>query len=270
MKESKSIPDFATINRKSWNDRVESHVDSDFYDMQSFLQGKTSLNEEEINLLGDVNGLSLLHLQCHFGQDTLSLARMGAKATGVDLSDQAINQAKKLNEDLGLDAEFVCCNLYDLPEHLDAQFDRVFTSYGTIGWLPDLEPWAALVARYLKPGGQFVMVDFHPTLWMFDDDFSKIQYRYFNSDPIIETQTGTYADRESGVEIKDVSWNHSMSSLLTSLMRQGLELSHFGEYDYSNYSCFNHLEEFAPGKFRVKHLGNKIPMMYSIVATKPL
>ncbi len=263
---NKTIPDYASINRKSWNDRVASHLESDFYDMESFLNGKTSLQSIELGLLGDVQGKSILHLQCHFGQDSLSLARMGALVTGVDLSDEAIEKARGLNKQMELDARFVACNIYDLPKHLEGQFDVVFTSYGTIGWLPDLKKWAAIVRRYLRPGGQFVMVDFHPTLWMFDDEFSHIQYRYFQSEPIVETQTGTYADRDSGVQLKEVSWNHSMSALITSLLDQGLKLTHLGEYDYSCYECFRNLVEVEPGKYRVKHLGNKIPMMYSIVA----
>jgi 2-polyprenyl-3-methyl-5-hydroxy-6-metoxy-1,4-benzoquinol methylase len=112
----------------------------------------------ELELLGNVKGLSILHLQCHFGQDSLSLARMGAHVTGIDLSDKAIKTAQELNAELHLNAEFICSDIYDLPQHLNKQFDIVFTSYGTIGWLPDLNKWAQIIHHFLKPEGKFIFV----------------------------------------------------------------------------------------------------------------
>ena len=161
-------------NKDSWNKRTAVHKDSDFYDLASFKKGKSSLNKIELEELGDVSGKSLLHLQCHFGMDTMSWARMGADCVGVDLSDEAINLAKEINAELKLHAEFVCCNVYDLKQHLDKKFDIVFTSYGTIGWLPDLDAWAAIVWHFLKPGGTFYIADFHPTLWMMDENFERL------------------------------------------------------------------------------------------------
>ena len=142
-------------NKASWNKRTTVHKDSTFYDLQNFKAGKTSLNKIELEELGDVKGKTLLHLQCHFGMDTMSWAREGAIATGVDLSDEAINLAKQINNEVGLNTTFICSNVYELKENLDEKFDIVFTSYGTIGWLPDLDKWAAIVAYYLKPGGTF-------------------------------------------------------------------------------------------------------------------
>src|SRR5689334_11832748 len=133
---------YLEINRQAWNARTEYHVHSAFYDMPGFLSGKTSLKEIETALLGEVSGISILHLQCHFGQDSISLSRMGAEVTGVDLSDLSIAKARELAETLGTQTKFICCDLYSLPEHLDQQFDMVFTTYGTIGWLPDLKRWA--------------------------------------------------------------------------------------------------------------------------------
>src|SRR5436189_4993553 len=131
-------PDYVELNRRAWNMRTTYHVQSSFYHVKEFTKGESSLNAIELALLGDIKGKSILHLQCHFGQDSLSLARMGAKVTGVDLSDKSIEKAKELNKQLDLDADFICCNIYDLPNHLTKEFDIVFTSYGTIGWLPDL------------------------------------------------------------------------------------------------------------------------------------
>jgi SAM-dependent methyltransferase len=195
---------------------------------------------------------------------------MGASVVGADLSDKAINKARELATKTGVDASFVCCDLYDLPQHLEGQFDIVFTSYGTIGWLPDLDKWASVINHFLKPNGTFVFVEFHPVVWMFDDDFQKVGYRYFKSEPIVETSSGTYADREAAIETISVTWNHGMSEVISSLLKQGIQLQDLQEYDFSNYNCFSHTEEFAPNKYRIKHLGNFIPMMYSIVGTKTL
>ncbi len=259
---------YLELNRDSWNQRVEAHLRSDFYDLDGFLKGRSSLNEIELELLGDVRDKTILHLQCHFGQDTLSLGRLGARVTGVDLSDVAIERARELAQQTGLDATFLCCDLYDLPNHLDDRFDIVFSSYGTIGWLPDLDRWAAVVARYLKPGGRFVFVEFHPVLWMFDDDFERIAYRYFNSGAIRETVTGTYADPEADIQGECVSWNHGIGEVASSLLSQGLVLTALEEYDYSPYACFRHTKEIAPGKYVIEHLENKLPMVYSLVAVK--
>ena len=144
---------YLEINRQSWNSRTDTHLKSDFYDLSGFMEGKSSLNAIELDLLGDVKGKSILHLQCHFGQDTISLARMGAHAVGMDLSDRAIGHAKRLAGETAAGATFICCDVYDLPNHLDRPFDIVFSSYGTIGWLPDLDRWANVVSRFLKPGG---------------------------------------------------------------------------------------------------------------------
>lgn len=255
-------------NKDLWNKRTEVHVNSEFYDMPSFLKGKNSLNSIELNLLGDVNGKSILHLQCHFGQDTLSLARMGAKVTGADLSDKAIGKAKDLAKQLELEATFICSDIYELPKNLDEKFDIVFTSYGTIGWLPDLDKWAAVIVNHLKPGGRFIMADFHPVVWMFDNDFKGVGYNYFNSGPINEVEQGTYADRDANLNSEYVGWNHSTAELLSSLLKAGLTLQTYQEFDYSPYNCFRHMEEFAPGKFRIKHLENKIPMVYALEAAK--
>lgn len=260
--------EFVNINRRSWNARVEPHLNSAFYDVSGFLAGKTSLQEIELGILGDIRDKRILHLQCHFGQDTISLARMGARVTGVDLSDTAIEAANNLAERAGAKADFICCNIYDLPQFLDETFDLVFTSYGTIGWLPDLDRWAGIISRYLKPGGKFVFVEFHPVIWMFDDEIKQIGYDYFNTGPIIETNEGTYADREADISLQCVMWNHSLGEVVNSLIESGLSLDSLEEYDYSPYNIFVNPVEIKPGRYRVGHIDHLIPMVYSIVATK--
>ncbi len=259
---------YIEINRQSWNNRIDAHLKSFFYDLDGFLNGKTSLNEIELNLLGNLKGKRVLHLQCHFGQDTISLSRLGADVTGIDLSDKAIESAKRIAKDTNSGAKFICCDIYDLPNHLNEQFDVVFTSYGTIGWLPDLDKWAKIVSKFLTPNGQFVFVEFHPVVWMFDDNFDKIGYRYFNSGAIVETETGTYADKEADITQTSVMWNHGISEVVNSLINNGLEINSLDEFDYSPYNCFNKTIEFEPKKFRIKHLSNNIPMVYSISAKR--
>ncbi|SMC42222.1 class I SAM-dependent methyltransferase [Moheibacter sediminis] len=260
------MKNYLEINKKSWNNRTSVHLESEFYDVKSFLEGKSSLNSIELELLGNVEGKSILHLQCHFGQDTISLSRLGAKSVGVDLSDKAIEAARNLAEKDNSDARFICSDIYDLSNHLNEKFDIVFTSYGTIGWLPDLDKWAKVVSYFLKPQGKFVIVEFHPLVWMFDDDFQRIEYTYFKSEAI-ETVESTYTEN---AEEKDefVSWNHGLGEVINSLISNSLEINSLDEYDYSPYNCFNKTEEFEAGKFRIKHLENKIPMVYSISATK--
>lgn len=255
-------------NKELWNKRVSIHFDSSFYNMEEFLAGKNSLNEIELDLLGDIKDKSILHLQCHFGQDSLSMARMGAFVTGVDFSEAAIEKAREINDKLGTHAEFICCDVYSLKQHLDKKFDIVFTSYGTIGWLPDMNQWADIVSYFIKPGGKFVFAEFHPVVWMFDDNIRDITYSYFNDEPIITESEGTYTDRSADIKAKEYGWNHSIDEVLTALLRKDLTLLNFKEYNYSPYNCFKNMVEFTPGKFCFEHLGNKIPMVYSMVMEK--
>lgn len=259
---------YITINKQSWNKRTDAHFHSDFYDVDGFIKGNTSLNSIELNLLGDVTGKSILHLQCHFGQDTLSLQRLGATVTGVDLSDVSIAYANELAAKVGLSPTFICCDIYELPKYLNQTFDIVYTSYGTIGWLPDMDKWASIVSQFLKPNGRFVFVEFHPVVWMFDDEFKNIGYNYFNTGVIIESESGTYANRDAPITQEYVMWNHSMSEVMNSLIKNGLEINLLEEFDYSPYNCFKETIEIEPKKFRIIHLENKIPMVYSIMATK--
>ncbi len=262
-------PDYIALNRHAWNTRTAWHVASDFYNVTAFLEGKTSLNEIELSLLGDVQGKTILHLQCHFGQDSLSLARMGAIVTGVDLSDKVIEEAKKLNDQLGLNASFICCNIYDLPQHLQQQFDIVFASYGTVGWLPDLQQWGNIINTFLKPGGRFVFAEFHPFVWMYDNDFEKVVYKYFTDEPIYETESGTYADKAAPITYRIVGWNHSLSEVFAAIWSNGLIIKNFLEYDYSPYPCFKGTKETARGKYIIEKFGDKLPLVYSIMAEKP-
>jgi len=256
------------VNKSLWNGKTEIHVNSDFYDVESFKKGKTSLNFIELEAMGDVKGKSLLHLQCHFGQDTLSWARLGAKATGVDISDKAIEYAKSLNDELNIDARFIYSNVYDLDKVLDEKFDIVFTSYGITCWMPDLNKWAKIISRYLKPGGTFFIVEFHPVVCMFENNYSEIKYSYFNSGMVCEVNQGTYADWNADFTHETCEWSHSLADVFSALIKEGLSIEEFKEYPFSCYNCFNNLDQDEKGLWHIKDMDDKIPVMYSIKATK--
>ncbi len=255
-------------NKSIWNQRTAVHKHSSFYNREGFIKGQSVLTPIELNELGDVKGKKLLHLQCHFGMDSLDWSRRGADVTGVDLSDLAIDEAKKLNEEMGLNAKFICCNVYDLQEHLDEKFDIVFTSYGVVGWLPDLTKWAQLVSHYLKPGGTFYIAEFHPVVWMFDDEFTHIKYFYENRELIVTENYGTYTDRKADIQGKEYSWNHSISEVLNALIGAGLKIEMFNEFMYSPYPCFSNIVQTDEGNWHIKGMEGKIPMVYSIRASK--
>lgn len=260
--------DYIEINKKSWNDRVETHVDSAFYALEAFRSGENSLNQIELDLLGDIQAKSILHLQCHFGMDSISLSRLGASVTGVDFSDLAIKKARELADELATDTEFICSDIYSLPEISKEKYDTVFTSYGTIGWLPDIKRWAAVVSHFLKPGGKFIIADFHPVIWMLDEQMRGVKYRYFNSEPIIDEKEGTYTENSGNLELESVGWNHGLSEIIAALIEQGLQLQIFKEYDYSPYNCFKDMEEVGERCFRHKEHGNKLPYVYAIKMLK--
>ncbi len=259
---------FFEANKDGWNKRTAVHKSSAFYDVNSFKKGKSSLQKTELDALGDVTNKSILHLQCHFGLDTLSLARMGAKVTGIDLSNNAIEYAKELSAELHIPANFICCNVYDLKDYLQQPYDIIFTSYGVIGWLPDLQKWAEIIHDYLKPEGIFYMVEFHPVVWMMDENFEKIKYYYHNEETIVIESKGTYTDRDAPIEYVEYSWNHSLSEVVNSLIGGGLTIQSLDEYPFSHFNCFNNMEANGEGCWTIKRIKNKLPMMYSIKACK--
>lgn len=261
--------EYFTANRQAWNERTKLHVGSAFYDVDGFIAGHDPLNAIELELLGDVAGLDVLHLQCHFGQDTLALARRGARVTGLDIADEAISEARKLTDRCGLQADWVVANVVDHQPFLDGRSDLVFTSYGTIGWIPELSAWANNIFRYLRPGGRFVIVEFHPVVWMFDNDFSRVAYPYFNRQLIVEEEQGSYADRDAGVKLTSYSWNHDLAEVHTALHAAGLRVDRFVERDGSPYDCFRNTIQGADGLYRIQGLEGRIPMVYGMVASKP-
>ncbi len=257
---------YIETNRGLWNGWARLHETSAFYDPDAFRAGQSSLQSIEREALGDVRGLTLLHLQCHFGQDTLSWAREGAVVTGVDLSDEAIRIARALRDELALPATFIASDLYDLPQHLDATFDIVFTSYGVLAWLPDLNKWAALVARYLKPGGTFYIVEFHPAINMLDDA-GRLEHTYFPQGAEQYTNQGSYAEPDADFTHDAYEWTHPLGTIISALTTAGLRIQSLREYPFSPYNCFDFVEATAPGRYVHKdHPG--FPLLFSLRATR--
>lgn len=257
-------------NKETWNDKLKVHLKSEFYDVAGFKSGKSSLNSYEIKALGNVKGKSLLHLQCHFGQDTLSWSRLGARCVGVDISDLAIKEAEQLNRELDLNARFVCCNVMDTSSVVTETFDIVFTSYGTIGWLPDLKPWAKMISERLKPGGVFYIVEFHPIAWMFDylTTPPTMRYGYQQQEAIYEEYEGSYTDTtDEKIISKEYGWNHGLGEVVNALIEAGLKVDYLHEHEASPYDIFPELVKNKDGYF--ERPDRMFPLIFEVHCTKP-
>ncbi|NNK90392.1 MAG: methyltransferase domain-containing protein [Saprospiraceae bacterium] len=260
---------YFNTNKALWDSKTPIHIDSKFYDMDAFMKGANSLRRIELAEIPDVQGKKILHAQCHFGQDTLSLERMGAKCTGIDLSGEAIRSARKFRDELGLNSRFIECNIYDLEAHVDDVFDMVFTSYGVIAWLPDLDKWAEILCNRLKEGGIFYMAEFHPVLYMFDWEKKRLEYEYFNNgEAKMEINSGTYVDSDADIELKEYFWQHSLSEVISALLKAGMTIRQFNEYDYSPYNCFENMEFEGEQHFVYRQNGIALPHVFTILCEK--
>ena len=263
------------VNRRNWNDRVPVHAASDFYGVERFKAGAITLNEIERTEVGPVAGKSLLHLQCHFGLDTMSWSRLGARATGVDFSDAAIRLARELSAELGLDTRFICSNVYDLPDALDEQFDVVYTASGVLVWLPDLTAWAEVAARFVKPGGTFYLLEGHPLCHIFADDDNvddtelRVRNPYF-PDPAGTLFGGNGYSYAGDVPIPSPSyeWRHSMAEILNALLAAGLRLQFLHEFPISNYRALPGMVRGGDGWWRLPEHNASIPQLFSLKATR--
>jgi len=263
------ISKYCANNRELWNNWAEINYKTREYDVKGFLKGRKALYPIELKALGNVKGKSLLHLQCHFGQDTLSWARLGARATGVDFSAKAIGMARDLNERLKLDAKFIRSDVYDLPKKLNKKFDIVFTSYGVLCWLYDLDKWGKVISGFLKKGGIFFISEFHPFMILFDEEYKKISYPYFKGKkPIEEICKGSYADRKSNFIHKSYEWPYPLSDVINALVSNGLRIERMEEYPFTVWNYYRDMKKGKDGYWRLKDQKNTIPLMFSIKATK--
>ena len=252
------------------------HAKSRYYDVDGFKAGKLTLNPIERDALGDVSGKSLLHLQCHFGMDTMSWARLGARATGVDFSENAIDIARRLNDEVDLDVRFIQSDIYDLPNVLDEQFDIVYSALGVLCWLPDIDRWAKVAANHLKPGGTLFLMDGHPVHHMFqsdedcEEDASNLRVhhsywhgaegvRYVGDEP-------SYASGDTVIAGDTWEWQHTISSVINAIIGAGLRLTRFNEHPESTYAAIRGMTKSEDGWYRLPEDGPEVPMLYSLTA----
>ena len=263
---------FLQVNQARWDELVPIHSRSESYGLEGFKAGELSLMPIELEELGDVAGRSLLHLQCHFGMDTLSWARLGAEVTGIDYSQAGIDLARELGEELGIPAHFVCSNIYDLPSVLTGKYDIVFTSYGVLCWLPDLTRWAQVIAHFLKPGGTFYIVEMHPFGVVFDDEIEaglKVRYPYFHSErPMRFDYDSSYASGDTKVShTESYEWFHSLGDIINSLTGVGLRIEFLHEFPYCVYKMLPFMEKGKDGWWRLPDQQDSIPLMFSLKAS---
>ncbi|MHA1155260.1 MAG: class I SAM-dependent methyltransferase [Candidatus Heimdallarchaeota archaeon] len=265
--------EYFKINKKRWNERVEINAQSKFYDLEGFIKGKSSLLPIEVRELGDVKGKSLLHLQCHFGMDTLSWARKGAKVTGVDYTFEAIKLAKELSEELKIPADFIETNIYDLPKKLDKKFDIVFTSYGVLCWLHDLQKWAEIVTHFLKPGGTFYIVESHPFGLIIDEKYPKrfqTGYPYFNEGKAIrfEDESDPLSPEKKLENSFSYSWLHPLGSILNSLITAGIDIEFIHEFPFGFFPLHPDMKRGEDGYFYFQNDLFNVPIIFSLKGKK--
>jgi len=271
--------DAFAANQQLWDAWTAVHRDGDFYDLAGFRAGGVRLREADIATVGDVRDQRLLHLQCHFGIDTLSWARLGANVTGVDFSPAAVRLAQELAVDLGFpEARFIQSNVYDLPDVLDETFDVVYTSRGVLGWLPDIAAWARVVARYVRPGGRFFITEIHPVAQAFEGEGVapgelRLAYPYWeHPEPLVFEVQGSYADPTADVgDQREHGWDHGLGEIVTALIDAGLVLEFLRESPELDWGA-DFLVETAPGSGRFRlppETKGELPLMFSLRARKP-
>lgn len=264
---------YQELNRAWWDERVPIHAAGDFYDLDGFVAGRDTLQPFEPEIVGEVAGLDLVHLQCHMGMDTLSWARRGARVTGLDFSAPAIAVAQDLAERIGVSARFVVADVYDAVDALGGTYDIAYQSLGSLNWHPDLARWAAVLAALVRPGGRYVLLETHPLAWVLDDDGARVAYGYFH-DPDgerIADDGGTYADLTAPTEHNvTIEFSHPLSDVVMALLGAGFALEHLAEHDTTVHQLWPWLEHEPgpPPTWRAPEGRPSLPMMFSLVARR--
>ncbi len=267
------------LNRASWDERVPAHVASPDYAVERFLEDPAFLSgvvRFDLPLLGDVSGLQGVHLQCHIGTDTLSLARLGASMSGLDFSAAALEQARRLAEQTGAQIEYVQAELYDAVEALgEERFELVYTGIGALCWLPDIDRWASVVARLLVPGGRLFIREGHPMLWAIDetraDGLLVADYPYFEVEqPLVWTEGGTYVQTQVSFEHNTThNWNHGLGEVVSALLRHGLCITGLVEHESVPWDALpGRMEKLDSGEFRLADRPSRLAHSYTLQALK--
>jgi SAM-dependent methyltransferase len=256
-------------NLEAWNQMARIHAASRGYRLAGFKAGENVLKPIELREVGEVRGKSLLHMQCHFGLDTMSWARLGAKVTGVDFSDDAIALARSISDELKIPARFIQSNIYDAPAVLHEQFDIVFTSYGALCWLPDITRWAQVAASFVKPGGFFYIAEFHPLTQMCpnDEGTTKLEYEisYFHTAMREDPPGPDYSDKSKIVSATH-QWMYRLGDIVSALAATGLRIEYLHEFPGCIYQHFPFMKQARDRSWHIK--GDPIPTIFSIKASK--
>jgi SAM-dependent methyltransferase len=271
------LDEYSAANLAQWDESVAKHYRSDFYGVDRFIAGESTLEPMEREEMGDVQGKSLLHPQCHFGMDTLSWAREGATVTGLDFSPAAIETARKLSDESGVPGRFVESELYDAPNVLDEKFDIVYTGIGALCWLPDIREWAKVVSHFLKPGGVFYIVEGHPMMWALDDDTPEdpmhIKWPYFETGKPQNPEGWEYDEDYTGSgekyeNTRTYNWGHGLGEIVTALIDVGLRIEFLNEHKVCAWQAHPWMEQGDDGMWRVPNHPERLPLMSSTRAVK--
>jgi SAM-dependent methyltransferase len=265
---------YLAANQANWDERVTTHLKSAFYDVEGWLRRRPGPEPRELAVLGDVAGQQFLHLQCHFGLDTLAWARAGAVVTGLDFSPAAIAAAQDLAQRAGLSdrSRFVCADVYKASEALAGTvFDIVYVNLGALCWLPSVDAWAAQVGALVDGGGRFYIHDGHPLAWAMAPEKPLIEHTYFEEDaPYVDDSGQTYTDAGSLLANRpSYEWNHGIGQIVSALVRHGLRLEWLAEHDWTFWPHFPWLVQNAEGNWTTPPDTPRFPLSFSLFATKP-
>jgi SAM-dependent methyltransferase len=264
---------FGSANREYWDGKAGFNVAS--WNVEGFVADPTKLTRivaADRDAVGDVRGRSLLHLQCHFGMDTLSWARLGAEVTGVDFSPRAVASAIDLAARIGLAARFIEADLYATPDVLQETFDIVYTGGGALCWLPDIRGWAAVVGRMLRPGGTFYIREAHPVLWSLEDERDDrllvIGRPYFEVTEPIQWDAEPVWDKKAPEVTTHYEWNHGLAEIVTAVIEADLTIESLFEHQTCLWQALPFMVEDEDGWWRLPDRPERLPLMYSIRARK--
>lgn len=258
------------VNRKHWDDVAPVHGRA--YDTRPLLTGGHLLDPVQVDELGDLAGKRLLHLQCHIGTDTLSLARLGAKVTGVDFSGESLRIARELSKETGIQARFIETAVLDLPDALDETFDIVYTSIGVLCWNSDIRQWAGIISRHLEPGGILYLMDSHPFMHVFDDAKPGLNVlnSYFHHDGAMEFPGNwpDYADSSYISEYPTREWQWTISDIVNAITETGMRIQFIHEFDFLHWKALESMVEGDDGMWRLPEPLDRIPLLFSLRAVK--
>jgi SAM-dependent methyltransferase len=274
-----TVDDSLELNRANWDERVPAHAASPTYAVARYAEDPSFLSgvvRFDLPRLGDVAGLDGVHLQCHIGTDTVSLARLGARMTGLDFSEPAIEQARLLAREAGVEAEFVVAELYDAPEAVGrGRFDLVYTGTGALCWLPDIHRWGQVVGDLLRPGGRLFIREGHPVLWALSDarpdGLLVVEHPYFeHAEPLVDDDGGTYVETDAVFETTIThSWNHSLGEIVTALLDAGMEVTMLEEHETVHWDALpGWMERDPDGEWRLKDRPERLPLTYTLQARR--